>query len=72
MSKPLTGRVRALRVGAATLTGTLALAATVATASAAAQTGPYVALGDSYTSAPLVLPHDTAFVPEDCGQSLFN
>jgi hypothetical protein len=32
----------------------------------------YVALGDSYTSAPLVLPHDTAFVPEDCGQSLFN
>jgi hypothetical protein len=32
----------------------------------------YVALGDSYTSAPLVLPHDTTWVPQDCGQSVFN
>lgn len=32
----------------------------------------YVAMGDSYTSGPLVLPHDTTFVPEDCGQSYFN
>ena len=32
----------------------------------------YVALGDSYTSGPLVLPHDTTWVPEDCGQSVRN
>jgi hypothetical protein len=32
----------------------------------------YVALGDSYTSGPLVLPHDTRWVPQDCGQSIFN
>jgi hypothetical protein len=32
----------------------------------------YVALGDSYTSAPLVLPHDTTWVPQDCGQSVLN
>lgn len=32
----------------------------------------YVALGDSYTSGPLVLPHDTTWVPQDCGQSIFN
>jgi lysophospholipase L1-like esterase len=32
----------------------------------------YVALGDSYTSGPLVLPHDTTWVPQDCGQSLRN
>ncbi len=54
MSKPLTGPVRALCAGAATLAGTLVLTATLAAGSAAAQTGPYVALGDSYTSAPLV------------------
>jgi hypothetical protein len=32
----------------------------------------YVALGDSYTSGPLVLPHDTTYVPQDCGQSSRN
>jgi lysophospholipase L1-like esterase len=32
----------------------------------------YVALGDSYTSGPLVLPHDTTHVPQDCGQSIRN
>ncbi len=32
----------------------------------------YVALGDSYTSGPLVLPFDDTFVPIDCGQSLVN
>lgn len=32
----------------------------------------YVALGDSYTSGPLVLPHDTTHVPQDCGQSTRN
>lgn len=32
----------------------------------------YVALGDSYTSGPLVLPFDDRFVPLDCGQSLVN
>jgi hypothetical protein len=32
----------------------------------------YVALGDSYTSGPLVLPHDTTWVPQDCGQSIRN
>jgi hypothetical protein len=32
----------------------------------------YVALGDSYTSGPLVMPHDDTFVPQDCGQSTRN
>jgi hypothetical protein len=32
----------------------------------------YVALGDSFTSGPLVLPHDTTWVPQDCGQSIVN
>ncbi|MEY2588789.1 MAG: hypothetical protein QOJ67_773, partial [Acidimicrobiaceae bacterium] len=32
----------------------------------------YAAMGDSYTSGPLVLPHDTTWVPEDCGQSVRN
>ena len=32
----------------------------------------YVAMGDSFTSGPLVLPHDTTWVPQDCGQSIFN
>jgi lysophospholipase L1-like esterase len=54
VSKPFTGHVRALCAGAATLAGMLVLTATLAAGSAAAQTGPYVALGDSYTAAPLV------------------
>jgi lysophospholipase L1-like esterase len=54
VSKPLTVRVRALWMGAATLMGTLVLSAGLTVPIAAAQTGPYVALGDSYTSAPLV------------------
>jgi hypothetical protein len=43
-------------------------------APAGAQSDPvvYVALGDSYTSGPLVLPHDETWVPEDCGQSTQN
>jgi lysophospholipase L1-like esterase len=32
----------------------------------------YVALGDSYTSGPLLLPHDQTWVPQDCGQALLN
>lgn len=32
----------------------------------------YVAMGDSFTSGPLVLPHDTTHVPQDCGQSARN
>jgi lysophospholipase L1-like esterase len=32
----------------------------------------YAALGDSFTSGPLVLPHDSSRVPEDCGQSTRN
>ena len=32
----------------------------------------YVALGDSFTSGPLVMPHDHRFVPQDCGQSFRN
>lgn len=32
----------------------------------------YVALGDSFTSGPLVMPHDTRWVPQDCGQSTRN
>jgi hypothetical protein len=32
----------------------------------------YVALGDSYTSGPLVMPHDDTWVPQDCGQSTRN
>lgn len=32
----------------------------------------YVALGDSYTSGPIVLPHDTTFVTQGCGQSSRN
>jgi hypothetical protein len=43
-----------------------------ATPTAAAGHLEYVAMGDSYTSGPLVLPHDTTFVPEDCGQSTLN
>lgn len=54
MFKPPTGHARTLSAGAAILVGTLVLAASVSAATAAAQTGPYIALGDSYTSAPLV------------------
>ena len=57
----------------------LALVAAVArlTAIPLATTPPadplvYVALGDSYTAGPLVLPHDDTFVPQDCGQSTRN
>lgn len=58
----------------------VALVATAAGAPVAPATaavppaGPlrYVSLGDSYTSGPLVLPHDTSSVPQDCGQSIFN
>jgi hypothetical protein len=56
----------------------LAVLLTVATATASAgrTAAPddlvYVAMGDSYTSGPLVLPHDTTWVPEDCGQSVRN
>jgi hypothetical protein len=32
----------------------------------------YVALCDSFTSGPLVMPHDTRWVPQDCGQSTRN
>lgn len=32
----------------------------------------YAALGDSYTSGPLVLPHDQSRVPEGCAQSVEN
>ncbi len=70
MSTPFTGRVRALCAGAATLAGTLVPTATLATAGAAAQTGPYVALGDSYTSAPLV-PNPTGS-PQLCLRSTHN
>ena len=40
---------------AVAVTAALALIATIAGAAPAAETGPYVALGDSYTAAPLVL-----------------
>lgn len=51
-----------------------AVAAVAAPAVQAQESEPldYVALGDSYTSGPLVLPHDTTWVPQDCGQSMFN
>ncbi len=40
--------------------------------SLAAEPVTYVAMGDSYTSGPLVLPHDQRWVPQDCGQSMRN
>jgi hypothetical protein len=57
--------------------GVALLLSAVAVPARAAQEPParhlrYVALGDSYTSGPLVLPHDTTWVPQDCGQSIFN
>ena len=51
------------------------IVATVGFTAAPAQTKDplvYVAMGDSYTSGPLVLPHDTSWVPQDCGQSYGN
>jgi lysophospholipase L1-like esterase len=56
------------------LAGLVALPAGVGAAPVAAQDDPvvYVSLGDSYTSGPLVLPHDTTWVPQDCGQSARN
>lgn len=52
----------------------MVLLAALLPASRAAAADPliYVALGDSYASGPLVLPHDTRFVPQDCGQSWRN
>jgi hypothetical protein len=67
----------ARRSGAAVALG-IALVVGLAPAGHAARTAAaphrlaYVAMGDSYTSGPLVLPHDTTFVPEDCGQSYLN
>ncbi|HUR78641.1 MAG TPA: SGNH/GDSL hydrolase family protein [Acidimicrobiales bacterium] len=54
--------------------GAALLVSTLVAPRAAASEDPfiYVALGDSYTSGPLVLPHDTRFVPFDCGQSWRN
>ncbi|MGH2866896.1 MAG: hypothetical protein ACRDNK_04915 [Solirubrobacteraceae bacterium] len=52
-----------------TVTGVLAAVAVAATAASAA-TGPYVALGDSYTAAPLV-PNPTGN-PTLCGRSTNN
>lgn len=51
-----------------------ALTAFVAATPARAANDPlvYVALGDSYTSGPIVLPHDQRWVPQDCAQSLRN
>jgi hypothetical protein len=64
------------RAAAALLAVVLGLGLAHPPGSGAASSGArhlrYVALGDSYTSAPLVLPHDTTWVPQDCGQSLFN
>ncbi len=52
----------------------LVVAVPPATAGPASTADPlvYVSLGDSFTSGPLVLPHDTTFVPQDCGQSTRN
>lgn len=51
---------------------TLAMVAVQPAAQATNRPLTYVALGDSYTSGPLVLPHDTTNVPQDCGQSTRN
>ncbi|HVV36684.1 MAG TPA: SGNH/GDSL hydrolase family protein [Acidimicrobiales bacterium] len=52
----------------------MALLCALLPAKAAAAQDPfvYVAMGDSYTSGPLVMPHDTRWVPQDCGQSMRN
>lgn len=50
----------------------LAAVAFATPATRAADPLVYVAMGDSYTSGPLVLPHDQRWVPQDCGQSLRN
>jgi hypothetical protein len=49
-----------------------AVLAPIAPAARADDVLTYVALGDSFTSGPLVLPHDTTDVPQDCGQSTRN
>ena len=65
--------VRRTVVGAVALGALLVAApATVEAPASAADPFVYVALGDSFTSGPLVLPHDTTFVPQDCGQSARN
>jgi hypothetical protein len=68
--------------GRRTVAGLAALAGLAGVAVAVVLTPPgaagaadpvvYVALGDSFTSGPLVLPHDTTHVPQDCGQSARN
>lgn len=50
----------------------LATIVSAPTEARAAEPVTYVALGDSYTSGPLVLPHDQRWVPQDCGQSFRN
>jgi lysophospholipase L1-like esterase len=50
----------------------IAALVTLTTPAAAKDPFVYVALGDSYTSGPLVLPHDTSHVPQGCGQSQRN
>jgi hypothetical protein len=62
---------RAAAVGVA-LGGLAAIAAGTPLPAAASDPLVYVALGDSYTSGPLVLPHDTRWVTQDCGQSYRN
>lgn len=67
---------RGVAVVGAAVAGLVALASPGGGATAAGAPGDteleYVAMGDSYTSGPLVLPHDTTWVPQDCGQSIFN
>lgn len=63
-------------MGRGAVVGALLVAAALAVPAASAQGADdplvYVALGDSFTSGPLVLPHDTTWVPQDCAQSVFN
>jgi hypothetical protein len=69
---------RGRRLGAvlAATVGLLGLGLVLAPAGEGLTTGHpplrYVALGDSFTSGPLILPHDTTWVPQDCGQSYTN
>lgn len=63
---------RAKGIVAAALVGALLVVGGARPTEAAPRRLSYVALGDSYTSGPLVLPHDTTWVPQDCGQSVFN
>ena len=64
--------MRAIIVGAVASLAFVAVAAPAPAQPAVPRKLVYVALGDSYTSGPLVLPHDTRWVPEDCGQSVLN